>query len=53
VPGTPDAVWSPLGRRAFIRSGEGFTGVSVIDALGNIVGNMYNSHYLEALDSTE
>ncbi len=29
--------------------GEGFSGASVIDPFGNILGLMYNAHYLEIL----
>ncbi len=32
--------------------GEGFIGASVIDPFGNILGIMYNPHYLEVLGST-
>ncbi len=32
--------------------GEGFIGASVIDPFGNILGIMYNPHYLEVLAST-
>lgn len=31
--------------------GEGFVGATVIDPFGNILGIMYNSHYLEMLAS--
>lgn len=33
--------------------GEGFIGASVVDPFGNILGIMYNPHYLEVLDSTK
>ncbi|MBI4049018.1 MAG: VOC family protein, partial [Devosia nanyangense] len=29
--------------------GEGFVGAAVLDPFGNIVGLMYNKHYLEVL----
>lgn len=29
--------------------GEGFTGASVVDPFGNVLGLMYNAHYLEVL----
>lgn len=32
--------------------GEGFITASVVDPFGNILGIMYNQHYLEVLDST-
>jgi predicted enzyme related to lactoylglutathione lyase len=32
--------------------GEGFVGASVVDPFGNILGIMYNPHYLEVLGST-
>ena len=32
--------------------GEGFVTASVVDPFGNIVGIMYNPHYLEVLGST-
>ena len=32
--------------------GGGFTGASVIDPFGNILGIMYNPHYLAVLDAT-
>lgn len=32
--------------------GEGFIGASVVDPFGNILGVMYNPHYLEILRST-
>ena len=32
--------------------GEGFTTASVVDPFGNILGIMYNSHFLEVLGST-
>jgi len=32
--------------------GEGFVGASVVDPFGNILGIMYNRHYLEVLEST-
>jgi hypothetical protein len=32
--------------------GEGFIGASVIDPVENILGLMYNPHYLEVLDAT-
>ena len=32
--------------------GQGFIGASVIDPFGNILGIMYNPHYLEVLGST-
>ena len=31
----------------------GFVTASVIDPFGNILGLMYNPHYLEMLDSTD
>jgi predicted enzyme related to lactoylglutathione lyase len=31
--------------------GQGFIGASVVDPFGNLVGIMYNPHYLEILDS--
>ena len=31
--------------------GEGFITASVVDPFGNILGIMYNSHYLEVLGS--
>ena len=33
--------------------GEGFIGASVIDPFGNILGIMYNPHYLEILAATK
>lgn len=33
--------------------GEGFITASVVDPFGNILGIMYNPHYLEILGSTE
>ncbi len=36
--------------RAF---GEGFVGASVIDPFGNILGLMFNRHYLEILDNAQ
>jgi predicted enzyme related to lactoylglutathione lyase len=33
--------------------GEGFVTASVVDPFGNILGIMYNRHYLEVLDSTK
>jgi predicted enzyme related to lactoylglutathione lyase len=33
--------------------GEGFITASVVDPFGNILGIMYNPHYLEILDSTQ
>ncbi len=33
--------------------GEGFVGASVIDPFGNILGLMFNRHYLEMLDSAQ
>jgi predicted enzyme related to lactoylglutathione lyase len=33
--------------------GGGFVGASVIDPFGNILGIMYNPHYLEILNSTK
>ncbi len=32
--------------------GEGFITASVVDPFGNILGIMYNPHYLEVLGST-
>ncbi|KON90009.1 glyoxalase [Sporosarcina globispora] len=32
--------------------GEGFITASVVDPFGNILGIMYNQHYLEVLEST-
>lgn len=32
--------------------GEGFITASVVDPFGNILGVMYNQHYLDILDST-
>ena len=32
--------------------GEGFIGASVIDPFGNVLGVMYNPHYLEVLETT-
>jgi predicted enzyme related to lactoylglutathione lyase len=32
---------------------EGFATASVVDPFGNILGIMYNPHYLEVLGSTE
>ncbi|WP_329082316.1 MULTISPECIES: VOC family protein [unclassified Streptosporangium] len=32
--------------------GEGFIGASVVDPFGNVLGIMYNPHYLEILAST-
>jgi len=31
---------------------EGFVTASVVDPFGNVVGIMYNPHYLEVLDSS-
>ena len=31
--------------------GEGFVGAAVLDPFGNILGVMYNKHYLEVLES--
>ena len=33
--------------------GEGFVTASVVDPFGNILGIMYNAHYLEVLSSTK
>lgn len=33
--------------------GEGFTTASVVDPFGNVLGIMYNQHYLEILGSTK
>jgi predicted enzyme related to lactoylglutathione lyase len=33
--------------------GEGFIGASVVDPFGNIIGVMYNPHYLEMLAQTK
>lgn len=38
--------YEPLTKR-----GEGFITASVVDPFGNILGIMYNKHYLEMLDS--
>lgn len=35
-----------------IKRGEGFITASVVDPFGNILGIMYNQHYLEVLGST-
>ncbi|MEN7551721.1 VOC family protein [Rapidithrix thailandica] len=36
-----------------IERGEGFVTASVIDPFGNVLGIMYNRHYLEILNSTD
>jgi hypothetical protein len=36
---------------ALTERGEGFVTASVVDLFGNILGIMYNQHYLEDLDS--
>jgi predicted enzyme related to lactoylglutathione lyase len=36
-----------------IKRGEGFTTASVIDPFGNVLGVMYNQHYLDILSATE
>jgi predicted enzyme related to lactoylglutathione lyase len=36
-----------------IDRGEGFVTASVVDPFGNILGIMYNPHYLEVLDSVK
>jgi predicted enzyme related to lactoylglutathione lyase len=36
---------------ALTSRGEGFVTASVVDPFGNILGIMYNSHYLHVLDS--
>jgi hypothetical protein len=33
--------------------GEGFTTASVIDPFGNVLGVMYNAHYLEILNASK
>ncbi len=33
--------------------GEGFITASVIDPFGNILGVMYNAHYLQVLSATQ
>jgi hypothetical protein len=33
--------------------GEGFITAAVIDPFGNVIGIMYNRHYLEILSSTK
>lgn len=33
--------------------GEGFTTAAVVDPFGNVLGVMYNQHYLDVLASTE
>lgn len=38
--------------QAPIERGKGFVTASVIDPFGNILGIMYNTHYLEVLGST-
>ncbi len=38
--------------QAIIERGQGFTTASVVDPFGNILGIMYNRHYLEVLDTT-
>jgi predicted enzyme related to lactoylglutathione lyase len=35
------------------KRGEGFTTAAVIDPFGNVLGIMYNRHYLEILSSTK
>jgi len=35
------------------KRGEGFTTASVVDPFGNILGIMYNQHYLETLSSIQ
>ncbi|MET3288765.1 UNVERIFIED_CONTAM: putative enzyme related to lactoylglutathione lyase [Brevibacillus sp. OAP136] len=35
-----------------IEHGPGFITASVVDPFGNILGIMYNAHFLEILDST-
>lgn len=37
---------------ALTQRGEGFVTASVVDPFGNILGVMYNQHYLEVLGST-
>jgi predicted enzyme related to lactoylglutathione lyase len=37
---------------ALTRRGAGFVTASVLDPFGNVVGIMYNPHYLEVLDSS-
>ena len=37
--------------QALIERGEGFITASVVDPFGNILGIMYNRHYLEVLDT--
>jgi predicted enzyme related to lactoylglutathione lyase len=39
-------------REPLTHRGEGFITASVIDPFGNILGIMYNTHYLEVLAST-
>ncbi|EFM10687.1 glyoxalase/bleomycin resistance protein/dioxygenase [Paenibacillus curdlanolyticus YK9] len=34
-----------------IRRGEGFVTASVIDPFGNVLGIMYNAHYLEIVNA--
>ena len=34
-----------------IERGEGFVTAAVLDPFGNVLGVMYNRHYLEVLDS--
>jgi predicted enzyme related to lactoylglutathione lyase len=36
-----------------IDRGEGFITASVVDPFGNLLGIMYNPHYLEVLDATK
>ena len=36
-----------------VERGEGYITASVVDPFGNILGIMYNPHYLEVLSSTK
>jgi hypothetical protein len=36
-----------------IERGQGFITASVVDPFGNILGIMYNAHFLEVLGSTK
>lgn len=40
------AVYEPV-----VRRGDGFITASVVDPFGNVLGIMYNQHYLEILNS--
>ena len=44
--------WGQKEYEALTHRGEGFITASVVDPFGNLLGIMYNQHYLEVLGST-